>query len=256
MEIAIFAQNLTQNRMNSAVVMGATSGMGQRVARLLLEKGWKVGIAGRRLAELQQLQALFPDRVKIQEIDVTRTDAPARLADLIDQLGGIDLYFHSSGYGSQNTTLEESIEIKTLETNGTGFVRMVGAAYRYFRDAKAGNGQIAVISSVAGTKGLGPAPAYSATKRMQNTYLQCLAQQAHAQKLRICFTDIRPGFVDTDFLSKGSYPLLMSPDFVAGKIVKAVLAKKRKVVIDWRYRLVVFFWRLIPDCIWERMKIG
>lgn len=239
----------------SAIVMGATSGMGLRVAKLLLERGWTIGAAGRRLNELQQLQNQYPNQVKIQVIDVTAADAPQQLHNLIDQLGGMDLYFHSSGYGSQNTELKEEIEIKTLETNGTGFVRMVGAAYRYFRDEKGGNGQIAAISSVAGTKGLGAAPAYSATKRMQNTYLQCLAQQAHFSKLNICFTDIRPGFVDTDFLAGDNYPLLMSADFVAGKIVKAVLAKKRKVVIDWRYRIVVWFWRLLPDCIWERLNI-
>lgn len=241
--------------MQTAIVMGATSGMGLRVAKLLLEKGWMVGAAGRRQAELEELQKQYPDRVKIQAIDVTDSHAPQQLHTLIGQLGGIDLYFHSSGYGSQNNELKEDIEIRTLETNGTGFVRMVGAAYRYFRDEKAGNGHIAVISSVAGTKGLGAAPAYSATKRMQNTYLQCLAQQTHFNKLNIRFTDIRPGFVDTDFLGGGKYPLLMSPDFVAEKIVKAVLSKKRKTVIDWRYRVVVWFWRLIPDCIWERMNI-
>ena len=239
----------------TAVVMGATSGMGLRVARLLLERGWTVGAAGRRLGELQQLQKQYPDRVKIQVVDVTSAEAPQHLQELIDQLGGMDLYFHSSGYGSQNCDLREEVELKTLETNGTGFVRMVGAAFRYFRDKRNGVGHIAAISSVAGTKGLGAAPAYSATKRMQNTYLQCLAQQARFSKLGIRFTDIRPGFVATDFLGGDKYPLLMSPDFVAAKIVNAVLAKKRKVVIDWRYRIVVWFWHLIPDCIWERLPI-
>ena len=115
----------------TAIVMGATSGMGLRVAQLLLERGWTVGAAGRRLNELQQLQDRYPDRVKIQVIDVTAADAPQRLQELIGQLGMVDLYFHSSGYGSQNCDLKEDIELKTLETNGTGFVRMVGAAYRY-----------------------------------------------------------------------------------------------------------------------------
>ncbi|MCR5568653.1 MAG: SDR family NAD(P)-dependent oxidoreductase [Paludibacteraceae bacterium] len=239
----------------TAIVMGATSGMGLRVAQLLLERGWTVGAAGRRLNELQQLQDRYPDRVKIQVIDVTAADAPQRLQELIGQLGTVDLYFHSSGYGSQNCDLKEDIELKTLETNGTGFVRMVGAAYRYFRDECGGKGHIAAISSVAGTKGLGAAPSYSATKRMQNTYLQCLAQQAHFNKLDIRFTDIRPGFVETAFLGGDNYPLLMSPDYAAAKIVKAVLARKRKVVIDWRYRLLVWLWQLIPDFVWERLNI-
>ena len=59
----------------TAVVMGATSGMGLRVARLLLERGWTVGAAGRRLGELQQLQKQYPDRVKIQVVDTVRVTA-------------------------------------------------------------------------------------------------------------------------------------------------------------------------------------
>ena len=71
----------------TAIVMGATSGMGLRVAQLLLERGWTVGAAGRRLNELQQLQDRYPDRVKIQVIDVTAADAPQRLQELIRAVG-------------------------------------------------------------------------------------------------------------------------------------------------------------------------
>ena len=66
---------------------------------------------------------------------------------------------------------------------------MVGAAYRYM--AGHGGGHIAVISSIAGTKGLGPAPAYSATKALQNIYIQSLEQLANSRRLNIRFTDIR-----------------------------------------------------------------
>ena len=75
--------------------------------------------------------------------------------------------------------------------------------------------------------------------------------------LKIRFTDIRPGFVDTPLLdtSKHHYPMLMDQKKVARKIVRAVERKKRVAVIDWRYRILVFFWRLIPNCIWERIKL-
>ena len=85
---------------------------------------------------------------------------------------------------------------------------MVDTAFIYFR--KSGGGHLAVISSIAGTKGLGVAPAYSATKRFQNTYIDALEQLSYLQKLNIRFTDIRPGFVATDLLNDGKhYPLLM-----------------------------------------------
>ena len=93
---------------------------------------------------------------------------------------------------------------------------MVTAAFGWFRSH--GGGHIAVISSVAGTRGLGSAPAYSATKRMQNTYIDALAQLARMEKLAIRFTDIRPGFVATPLLSGDDYPLLMQPGPVARRI--------------------------------------
>lgn len=241
--------------MKRAIIIGATSGIGQEVAKLLINDGWQVGIAGRREEELSKMKAQFPQSIEYETIDICLPEATTQLEKLIQKMGGMDLYFHSSGYGSQNTKLEEGIEIKTAMTNVEGFTRMVGAAYRYFRDKNNGKGHIAAISSVAGTKGLGAAPSYSATKRFQYTYLQALAQQSKTEGIDIHFSDIRPGFVATDFLGKNHYPLLMQKESVAREIVKAIHKKRRKVVIDWRYKIVVFFWRLIPDCIWERLKI-
>ena len=105
-----------------AIVMGATSGIGMEVAKLLAAKGWQVGIAGRRIERLQALiaegkttlQGKTPLQKGIssdgevtsqggitsyQQIDVTSPNAPAQLLELIDKLGGMDLYFHSSGIG-------------------------------------------------------------------------------------------------------------------------------------------------------------
>jgi len=241
--------------MKRAVIVGATSGMGQEVAKLLVKEGWMVGIAGRRSEELAKFQALKPEQIVTETIDINAPDATEKLDCLIEKLGGMDLYFHSSGYGSQNLSLEEGIELKTAMTNGVGFTRMIGAAYRHFRDKSNGIGHIAVISSIAGTKGLGAAPSYSATKRYQNTYIQALIQQTKINGLQIKFTDIRPGFVATDFLGDDTYPLLMKKEDVAQEILKAIQKKKRKVVIDWRYKILTRIWSFIPNFIWERMKI-
>lgn len=242
------------NKTKRAVIMGATSGIGYEVARFLLSEGWKLGLAGRREENLRKLQSEFPGQVCIKAIDVKDEDAGNALFSLIDELGGMDMYFHSSGIGHQNANLDADIELNTLETNGTGFTRMVGAAFRYFRDK--GKGHIAVISSIAGTKGLGIAPAYSATKRFQNTYIDALEQLASMKKLDIRFTDIRPGFVATNLLNDGKkYPMLMKTDYTARLIVKALNRKKRIAVIDWKYRILVFFWRLIPRCVWKRMSV-
>jgi short-subunit dehydrogenase len=174
--------------------------------------------------------------------------------ELISEMGGMDLYFHSSGYGKQNVDLAMDIERQTVLTNSYGFVQMVITAFNYFKKEKR-SGRIAVISSVAGTKGLGAAPSYSATKRFDWTYIEALAQLAHIQKLDIRFTDIRPGFVATDFIAGDSYPMEMHTDYVVRHILKAVRNGKRKVIIDWKYRILCFFWRHIPSFLWERLNI-
>ena len=242
------------NNTKRAVIMGATSGLGYEVARLLLADGWKLGVAGRREENLKKLHSEYPGQVCIKAIDVKDCNADKALLSLIDELGGMDMYFHSSGIGYQNAKLDADIELNTLETNGTGFTRLVGTAFRYFKEK--GIGHIAVISSIAGTKGLGVAPAYSATKRFQNTYIDALEQLAGMQKLNIRFTDIRPGFVATSLLNDGkNYPMLMKTSYAAKLIVKALKRNKRIAVIDWKYSILVFFWKLIPRCIWKRMKV-
>lgn len=239
--------------MKKAIIIGATSGIGQEVAKLLIQQGWHIGIAGRREDALQELQTIAPGQIEIQKLDVTKEEASVHLQTLINKLGGMDLFLLSSGIGYQNRNLEPEIELNTARTNVEGFIRMVTTAFNYFKERKGGH--IAVISSIAGTKGLGVAPAYSATKRFQNTYIDALAQLARMQHLNIHFTDIRPGFVATDLLKNGKYPLLMQADRVAQHIIKALNRKKRVIIIDGRYRILVFFWQMIPRWIWERLPI-
>ncbi|MBR5655281.1 MAG: SDR family NAD(P)-dependent oxidoreductase [Prevotella sp.] len=239
--------------MKRAIIVGASSGMGLEVAKLLLADGWKIGIAARRVDMLNSVKAENEEMVEVAQIDVTQSDAPERLLDLIERMGGVDLYFHASGIGKQNLELDAEVELNTVETNAMGFTRMVDAVFRYMADN--GGGRIAVISSIAGTKGLGPAPSYSATKAFQNIYIEALEQLSNSRKLGISFTDIRPGFVDTALLSGGNYPMLMRPERVARSIVKATYAHRHVKIIDFRYRILVFFWRLIPRFIWRRLRL-
>ena len=240
--------------MKKAIVIGASSGLGNEVARLLLEQGWTLGVAARRVEALELLRELAPERVQTQAIDVTSDDDTAALDELIAKVGGMDLLFYAAGIGKQNMELESDFELNTVTTNGLGFTRMIGAAYRYM--ATHGGGHIAAISSIAGTKGLGAAPSYSATKAFQATYLQALEQQAYMRKLNIRFTDLRPGFVATPLLGDNpKYPMLLETKKVAREMVKAINSGKHVWVIDWRWRITTALWRRIPKCIWRRLKI-
>lgn len=233
--------------MKKAIVIGSSSGIGLEVAQLLKSKGWTVGVAARREERLSE----FPFSARI---DINSEDAGKQLLALIDKVGGMDLYFHASGVGHQNRMLDEDIELQTVTTNGLGFTRMVGTAFRYMAEHQGGH--IAVISSIAGTKGLGPAPSYSATKAFQNTYIQSLEQLANARRLDIRFTDIRPGFVDTDLLNDGCrYPMLLDKTDVARDIIQSVEKQRHVRVIDWRWRLITAFWRCIPRFVWRRMNL-
>ena len=254
-----------------AIVMGATSGIGQEVARLLAANGYEVGIAGRREERLVQMAQATPGIVVHRQIDVTKEDAPTELQKLIEELGGMDLYFHSSGIGWENVALDADKELKTVETNGVGFVRMVSAAYNWFAEQRADEAKqraegdeqragdkerkarIACITSIARTRGLGAAPAYSATKRMQAHYLECLSQQARMRHLNIGITDIRPGFVATDLIAGSHFPLQLKAEDVARTIVRAIERGSEVVTIDWRYRLLVAAWQLIPRWLWVRL---
>ena len=158
--------------MKRIVIVGATSGIGLEVARLCIRAGWRVGAAGRRKEALEALRSEAPGQVETETIDITRDDAPERLARLVERLGGMEIYFHASGIGSRNTALRPDIELNTLRTNGEGFVRMVTAAFGHFRSH--GGGRIAVISSIAGTpatapSGTAPRNSTSGTMEMSTT---------------------------------------------------------------------------------------
>lgn len=236
------------------VIIGATSGIGETLTLLFVQAGWKVGIAGRREERLESLKKTAPESIVSLPMDVCSPNAGEHLLQLIEKLGGMDYYLHVSGIGLQNKKLEVTTELAITNTNAMGFVRMVDAAFNYLKVN--GGGHIAAITSVAGTKGLGTAPAYSATKAFNNTYLQALAQLSSMEKLGISFTTIKPGFIATDLLNpKKKYPMMMSLSYASRIIFKALLRKKRVKIIDWRYAFLVRLLQFIPNALWERIRI-
>ena len=233
--------------------MGASSGLGLEMTRRLLRDGWQVGIAARRVELLKSIEEPHADKPLVAQIDITADDAAEKLRGLIEKLGGVDLYFHASGIGKQNAELIADVELNTIQTNGVGFARMVGEVFRWM--ASHGGGHIAVISSIAGTKGLGPAPSYSATKSFQNTYTQALEQLSNNRQLNIRFTDLRPGFVDTDLIKGTHYPMTLTVDEVADEMMAAISHGMHVRIIDWRWRIVVKLWRMIPSFVWRRLRL-
>lgn len=245
--------------MKRAIIVGATSGIGHAVAKALLQQGWQIGIAGRREHLLKELETEFgAEKVVCEVMDVTQSDAIQALDRLTARLGTVDLLLFATGVGYQNRALNEDIELSTVRTNCEGMVRVVDHFVNHVKRNPAYNAQhkahIAVITSVAGTMGIGTAPAYSATKKMQSTYLTALAQLFRMEHLPITLSDIRPGFVRTEILNpEKKYPMIISCEKAAEYIIKGISHRRRVITFDWRYRWIVFFWRMIPRWLWERM---
>lgn len=241
--------------MKKIIIMGATSGIGLRAAVILAMSGWKVGVAGRKEEVMRRLRKRFPDNVEWERIDILEADAPKKLMRLIKKLGGMDIYFHVAGVGFVDKGLNLAEELATVSTNALGFTRMIATAYDYFRRIRR-RGQIAAVTSVAGTKGTGPLAAYSASKRFGQTYLVALEQLARAEHVRVRFTDIRPGWVRTPLLAPDrNYPLTMTMAHAVPLILRAIMERRRVAVIDWRWNILVGLWRLIPNALWIRIPM-
>ena len=250
-----------KHTLRSVIVIGATSGIGRAVVEKLANEGVRVGIAGRREERLKELQQRFGnERISYRVMDVTQASATEVLDELIAEIGAPDALLYASGIGKQNPTLDEDMELRTVDTNCAGMVRIVDHFINYVKREPAYNkkhkAHIAVITSVAGTMGMGPAPAYSATKSMQSAYLVALAQHARMQHIPITVGDIRPGFVATEILNpEKRYPMIMTAEQAAKYVTRSLRRHKRITIFDWRYRLLVGFWRCIPRCVWERLTM-
>ncbi len=243
----------------TAIVIGATSGIGRELAVRLLEDGWRVGIAGRREALLADMQGKYgAEAVSYAVLDVTEEKATEALDSLLADVGAPDLFLHVAGVGYQNPSVDERIELDVVRTNCEGMVRVVSHFVNYVKASPAYDrnrrAQVGVVTSVAATAGLGVAAAYSASKKMQVTYLSALSQLARMRDIPVFFSDIRPGFVATDLLELGHhYPVLMTVEAAAGHILRGLRRRRRVIIFDWRFRLVVALWNLIPRGLWERI---
>lgn len=241
--------------MRKVIIVGATSGIGKGLAEKYIAGGCIVGITGRRKELLEEIKNSAPDRVFISVFDVTdRNAVEPSIEKLAWEMDGFDTFIYNAGYGKSSYGMDADMELRTVDVNATGFVMCACHAFDYF--ARNGiRGHIVATGSVASTKGLGSAPAYSATKRFISAFMEALEQKSSILGLDIRFTTVRPGFVDTDFISGRKYPFTISLDKTVDLYFRAVESGKRNVIIDCVWKTIVFFWSLIPGFLWVRMKI-
>ncbi len=251
MESDLFNQEKTKNY-KKAIIVGASSGMGKELCRLLIRDDYTVGITGRRENLLKELQSESPARIFYRAFDVRDMSKTAKgLRELIKELGGLDLLVLSSGTGFINEELDPEPEFQTIYTNVTAFTDIMTYGYRYFQ--KHPPGHLVGITSLGGLRGNPSAPAYSASKAYQAIYLEGLRLKNRKSGDNISITDIRPGFVDTDMARGDKIFWMAQPEKAASVIFRAIRKKKRVAYLSKRWRFIAVLMKLLPRSVFEKL---
>ncbi len=235
-----------------AVIIGATSGIGLELAKVMTHNGWEVGLTGRRINILQDLQKALAGQVFIRQMDITQFEnARAALADLVEEMEGMDVIVVNAGIGTFTRRWEKELPI--IQTNATGFAALANWAYHYFQSV--GHGQLVGISSLAALRSSSSLPSYHASKAFISSYMQGLRYHAQKKKLNIQVTDIRPGFVRTAMTAQNGDNMFWDApaDKAARQIFDAIQRKKKVVYITKRWRLMAWFMRAMPDFIYTKI---
>ena len=233
------------------IIIGATSGIGEELAKIYAQQDCIVGVSGRRQELLDSLQQQFPGKIVTECFDVTGNENKKHIENLIQKLGGLDLLIYNSGYAQLFASLRWEIEKQTTLVNVNGFVEIINIALNYFLKQK--KGQIAVTSSIASIRGNSLTPAYNASKAYVSSYMEGLSIKMYKQKLPIYLTDIQPGFVDTA-MAQGNGTFWVAPvEKAAKQIYKAIKNKKRRVYITKRWWLIAQILKIVPYCIYKHI---
>jgi short-subunit dehydrogenase len=237
--------------MKSAIVIGASSGIGRALAVGLSLEGYRVGVVARRTDLLAQLRAELAGPCAIRTVDVTRPELAMPLVrELIDELRDVELFIVSAGAGFDNAALAWQPERDTIAVNVLGFAGMVNVAVAHLEQR--GSGHLVGISSLAALRGIGGAPAYAASKAFVSNYLQGVRYRFNKLKLPIVVTDVQPGFVDTRMAGENRF-WTASPETAARQIMAAIRGRKRRVYVTRRWRLVAWLIRIVPDSVYSRL---
>lgn len=238
--------------MKKAIIIGATSGIGKKLAELLVDNDYKVGVTGRRSELLSKLKAKNPELIISKSFDITDLKTTIEsLNALEEELGGLDLLILSSGTGDLNQSLDFEIEKRTINTNVLGFTNIADWTYKYFENQK--HGHFVTISSVGGLRGSRIAPAYNASKSYQMNYLEGLRQKASKLKDPIIITDIRPGLVNTEMAKGEGLFWVMPVDKICRQIFKAIKKKKKVAYVSKRWGFIAQLIKSLPRFIYEKM---
>ena len=239
--------------MKKVVIIGASSGIGEAVAKEFSKGDYEIAIAARRIDKLNDLKDRYSNIILSRSIDLSHKDCMSELSQLIFDLGGMDILILTSGVGWRNPSLEEEKELCTIQVNCLGFTRILLYAYNYF--CKKGYGTIVATSSIAGFRGLDVCPAYSASKAFELSYLESLRRKSKVEKKKIKIISLIPGFVNTAMGQGSGVFWRCEPEEAAQQIRKGIEQEEEIIYITKRWRIIAWIMRRIPNFIFENVKI-
>ena len=236
--------------MRKAIIIGASSGLGLGLARVMAKAGWGLGLAGRNGAALEALRSELGGEVHTGILDVTHPqNVPGALDALLAALGGVDCVVISSGVSPHNRKLLWDVEETTLATNVLGFAACANWAAHHFFEKR--SGQIVGLSSVASLRGSPQVPAYNASKAFASRYMEGL--RWNLGKYGVTVTDVRPGYIDTPMTEgqKGMF-WVVDAHTAARQIYSAILKKRRVAYVPRRWALVALAARAAPAFLYKK----
>ncbi len=236
--------------MKKAIIIGASSGIGRELAKILAANQYEVGLTARRLDQLQSLQQEIPSRTWIKQMDLAQTDASIESAKaLIEEMGGVDLFVINAGVNHFIHDLDWDKEKEIIHLNVLGFCAMANVALENFFAKKSGH--LVGISSISALRGIGMTAAYTGSKAFVSNYLQGLRQKCFPLRKSITITDIKPGYVDTRLMTKDISRWVASPQKAAEQIYAAIEKKADHAYITKRWRFVGWAIKLAPQFFYD-----
>ena len=235
-------------------ITGASSGIGKAVAIKFAENGWIVAASARRenlLNELKEInENIYPFPLDVTDIDKCKLVA----SSIINQFKNIDICLFGTGMhdpkSEKKFNLEKVREI--MEVNYFGTMNSINSIYDYFSEKK--NGQISIISSVAGYRGLPAAGAYCASKAALTSFAESLNFDMQMKNVRVSL--VSPGFIKTPMTDQNDFlmPMIKSPEFAANEIYRGLTVKKSfEIHFPKAFTYFLKFLQILPSGIYFKL---
>ncbi len=239
---------------STAIVVGASSGLGESMVRKLAKEGTRVAAVARRRSELDRIVAECGSNVVGYVHEVRDYDATPALFDrIVAELGGCDLVVYNAGVMPRVEESEYDFQKdrEMIEVNLLGAVCWLDLAAAYMEGRR--KGTICGISSVAGDRGRRGNPAYHTSKAALTTFLEALRNRVSRYGVNV--VTVKPGPIDTPMTKGLKLPLMIGVDEAADGALALVRSGRAEGYVPAVWGPIMWVIRNVPSVIFRRTNI-